>query len=406
MKGILQTALCRVFEAIPKLRSVGIPVEKSYSAECLLEKSFTHFVERKRHLIGDDEGLAIYESDLMDQLILLCKFTQDEAKRSRPVIQAAFKDFLASYLNAIQGKTDLFRLQDPDLKGTVRARLCQLPSEEKLDAAAVIIQSNYKGYKIRKNQLLSQLPTGKEPIYKCLDQSEAAVKIQSVYRGYRTRKELCNMLETAPASLEFEKQLQSNLLGDIRKEKFEEEVRKETERRIAEKAFADTYDTNENFEEQITKPNIEAWLDSTDNIIKEVVEDEAKDGYITDAVTSSRLSMDEFVTEDDNITRGDDKFEDMTEDEEDDWRTIVEPQADFMLTEDEKEEIVEGTEEFEAQEETGELVVEIPEVTNIMGGTEETTEVVETQKVMEDVLEGDPPPQDTDQEELGEEEEE
>uniref|UniRef100_T1GXY1 Uncharacterized protein n=1 Tax=Megaselia scalaris TaxID=36166 RepID=T1GXY1_MEGSC len=250
----------------------------------------------------------------MDQLILLCKFTQDEAKRSRPVIQAAFKDFLASYLNAIQGKTDLFRLQDPDLKGTVRARLCQLPSEEKLDAAAVIIQSNYKGYKIRKNQLLSQLPTGKEPIYKCLDQSEAAVKIQSVYRGYRTRKELCNMLETAPASLEFEKQLQSNLLGDIRKEK---------------KSFADTYDTNENFEEQITKPNIEAWLDSTDNIIKEVVEDEAKDGYITDAVTSSRLSMDEFVTEDDNITRGDDKFEDMTEDEEDDWRTIVEPQADF-----------------------------------------------------------------------------
>lgn len=291
-----------------------------------MEKSFTNFVEKKRHLIGDDKGLAIYESDLMDQLILLCKFSHEEAKRSRPVIQAAFKDFLASYLSAIEGKAELLRADHPLLRDSVRGKLCQKPSTEKQEAAAVLIQSTYKGYKTRKDQIIRR--KSMEQKVKCLDKSEAAIRIQSLYRGYQTRRILSQTMDIAPAALILEKQLQANLIETIRKEKMDQEFARELQKRL--KNFQDQVDSKEAIKMVTDNTNldIEKWLASTDDFFSDVKKHEeviAEDDIITEAVPSSRLSMDEFPTEYD-----DGKSQTLYEetDYEDDWRGILEPHED------------------------------------------------------------------------------
>lgn len=78
-----------------------IPKDKADRMCEIMEKCFRRFLAQRRcEKSKDKEIIKFNEFDMLDELIQKCKFTNEELKNSKPVIEAAYQKFLHAYMSA------------------------------------------------------------------------------------------------------------------------------------------------------------------------------------------------------------------------------------------------------------------------------------------------------------------
>lgn len=78
-----------------------IPQAKvEYMCEAM-EECFRRFLAQRRCEIGKEKEIVKYnEFDMLDELVKKCKFTNEEKKISKPVIEQAYQKFVNAYMMA------------------------------------------------------------------------------------------------------------------------------------------------------------------------------------------------------------------------------------------------------------------------------------------------------------------
>ena len=100
-KSIIDRALRLVDEVIADMCICDIPKEKADKMCAAMEECFRRFLAQRRCERGKDKEIIKFnEVDMLDELIKKCKFTNDELKKSRPVIEAAYEKFVDAYMSA------------------------------------------------------------------------------------------------------------------------------------------------------------------------------------------------------------------------------------------------------------------------------------------------------------------
>ncbi|XP_065354494.1 uncharacterized protein Rsbp15 [Calliphora vicina] len=184
-KSIIDRALHVVDNVIADMCICDIPKAKAdYMCEAM-EECFRRFLAQRRCEKGKDKEIIKFnEFDMLDELVQKCKFTDDELKISRPVIEAAYQKFVNAYMTAkdsTEGTDSLYQyFREREIKRM----------EERLQAdAAVKIQSNFRGFLARKSIFMDEPTRPPSPIpseteHDIMQQEMAARKIQQFFRRH------------------------------------------------------------------------------------------------------------------------------------------------------------------------------------------------------------------------------
>ncbi|XP_012161982.1 GATA type zinc finger protein asd-4 [Ceratitis capitata] len=183
-KGIIDRALAVVDEIIADMCVCDISEEKAHEMALHMEECFRRFLSRMRcEQRKEIEIVRFEEQDMLDAMVERCKFTEQELKISKPMIEAAYRRFVDAYMKAhedIEGTEELYQY----FKERERMRL----EEEKEKMAATKIQANYRGYRVRKN--FGKPAPQEVSAERLLDeqylllQNQAAITIQKAFRRY------------------------------------------------------------------------------------------------------------------------------------------------------------------------------------------------------------------------------
>ncbi|XP_014095392.1 uncharacterized protein Rsbp15 [Bactrocera oleae] len=182
-KGIIDRALAVVDEIIADMCVCDISKEKAQEMAMHMEECFRRFLSRMRcEQRKDIEVVRFEERDMLDAMIERCKFTEQELKISKPMIEAAYRRFVDAYMKAhedFEGTEELYQY--------FKEREHKRQEEEKAKLAATKIQANFRGYRVRRN-LGKPLP--KEVSQEELDdedldlRTQAAITIQKAFRRH------------------------------------------------------------------------------------------------------------------------------------------------------------------------------------------------------------------------------
>ncbi|XP_023309323.2 uncharacterized protein LOC111690943 [Lucilia cuprina] len=152
VKSAINQALNIVDDVIGDMCICDIPKEKiDYMCEAM-EECFRRFLAQRRCEMGKEKEIIKFnESDMLDQLVKKCKFTDDELKLSRPAIEAAYQKFVNAYMTAkdtTEGIDNLYQY--------FREREIKRMEEKLRIEAAVKIQSRFRGFLTRRSLFLDE----------------------------------------------------------------------------------------------------------------------------------------------------------------------------------------------------------------------------------------------------------
>ncbi|XP_017076778.2 translation initiation factor IF-2 [Drosophila eugracilis] len=144
-KTILDRALRQVDSIISDLCVCDLTKEKSEMMAQVLEDCFRNFLEKRRcEMRRGKQTINFEDVDILEELLVKCKFSDEELAMSRPAIESAYKRFVEAYMSAERGAdgTELLYqyFRDRELK-----RINEAMREE----AAIKIQSAWRGYWVR-----------------------------------------------------------------------------------------------------------------------------------------------------------------------------------------------------------------------------------------------------------------
>ncbi|XP_061400126.1 uncharacterized protein LOC133335847 [Musca vetustissima] len=182
-KMAIDRALRIVDEVVADMCVCDIQPSKAEKMCQAMEECFKRFLAQRRCEMGKEiEIIKFNEIDMLDELIRRCKFSDDELKISRPVIEAAYQKFVEAYMTVhenIDGTETLYQY--------FREREIKREEERKRNEAALKIQANFRGFLVRRSMFLpmdTNVPA-KEYSDQSLDifeKEEAARKIQRFFR--------------------------------------------------------------------------------------------------------------------------------------------------------------------------------------------------------------------------------
>ncbi|XP_073819571.1 radial spoke binding protein 15 [Musca autumnalis] len=179
-KMAIDRALRIVDEIVADMCICDIQPSKAEKMCEAMEECFKRFLAQRRCDMGQNiEIIKFNEIDMLDELIRKCKFSDDELKISRPIIEAAYQKFVDAYMTAhenMEGTEALYQY--------FREREMKRLEEHKRQEAAVKIQANFRGFLVRRSMFLPK-DTEKEASDQSLDllaKEEAARKIQRFFR--------------------------------------------------------------------------------------------------------------------------------------------------------------------------------------------------------------------------------
>ncbi|XP_022213482.2 E3 ubiquitin-protein ligase Hakai [Drosophila obscura] len=146
-RSILDRALRQVENIISDLCVCDLTKEKSDMMAQVMEDCFRNFLERRRcEMRRGKETINLEDIDIFEELLLKCKFSEEELAISRPAVESAYKRFVDAYMAAARGAdgTELLYqyFRDRELK---RIR------EAMREQSATIIQAAWRGYLVRAN---------------------------------------------------------------------------------------------------------------------------------------------------------------------------------------------------------------------------------------------------------------
>ncbi|XP_037038646.1 abnormal spindle-like microcephaly-associated protein homolog [Bradysia coprophila] len=215
-KGIADNVLDIVIDdrltIYEQFKECGISVEHAETSAKIIESYFNEF-KRNKDRKCDDQGKpiksreVILERDVCRKIMQACNLTREQDQQLRKIVQNCFKNF---YFREKAYKLKMTRI--PDAHSANRAEKTldvyrkSAPEKSKLDKAAIVIQSAYRSYFVRK------MPKEMQKFHECATKIQAryrgymaekqlqrakaaAIKIQAMYRGYRTRKYLRSQKE-------------------------------------------------------------------------------------------------------------------------------------------------------------------------------------------------------------------
>lgn len=97
----IDRALRKVDDVIADMCICGIPKTKADKMSAAMEECFKRFLAQRRCERGRNiEMIKFNEVDMLDELIEKCKFSEEEIKISRPVIETAYQKFVDAYMQA------------------------------------------------------------------------------------------------------------------------------------------------------------------------------------------------------------------------------------------------------------------------------------------------------------------
>uniref|UniRef100_A0A1A9UYW5 RIIa domain-containing protein n=1 Tax=Glossina austeni TaxID=7395 RepID=A0A1A9UYW5_GLOAU len=209
-KSIIDSALNAVDEVITDMCLCDVSKEKSEAICAALEECFQRFLAKRRYEQGRRESILKFnEIDLLDELIMKCKFSESELKVSRPIIETAYERFVDIYTAAQQNTESTEALYE-----YFREREQKRADERGRHTAAVKIQAWYRGSHLRKSMYNDADVVTAQPHVECseseseemmLAKEMAARKIQQFFRNrlssvtrrdssLKTLEELCEIV--------------------------------------------------------------------------------------------------------------------------------------------------------------------------------------------------------------------
>uniref|UniRef100_A0A1B0GGP6 Uncharacterized protein n=1 Tax=Glossina pallidipes TaxID=7398 RepID=A0A1B0GGP6_GLOPL len=184
-KSIIDRALSMVDEVITDLCLCHISKEKSEAMCAALEDCFQRFLAKRRCEQGKRQSILKFkEIDLLDELIMKCKFSESELKVSRPIIETAYEKFAEIYTAAQQNTEGTDALYQYFLE-----REQKRADERRRQSAALKIQAWYRGSHLRKSmyhdalQQAQEVSSESESEEMMLAKEMAARKIQQFFRN-------------------------------------------------------------------------------------------------------------------------------------------------------------------------------------------------------------------------------
>uniref|UniRef100_A0A1A9WXA8 Uncharacterized protein n=1 Tax=Glossina brevipalpis TaxID=37001 RepID=A0A1A9WXA8_9MUSC len=185
-KSVIDRTLCAVNEVISDMCVCDISKEKSELICTVMEDCFRRFLAKRHCELGKEEVLLKFnEIDILDELIMKCKFSEIEIKTSRPIIEAASQRLMETYMMAENNTEAIDALYE-----YFREREQKRAVERKRQSAAVKIQAWYRGSHLRKSlhedrALETQQPQqeSSETEQMILVRHMAARKIQQFFRN-------------------------------------------------------------------------------------------------------------------------------------------------------------------------------------------------------------------------------
>jgi len=144
-KTILDRALRQVDSIISDLCVCDLSKEKSELMGQVLEDCFRNFLEKRRcEMRRGKQTINFEDVDILEELLLKCKFSDEELIMSRPAIESAYKRFMEAYMSAERGAdgTEL-------LYQYFRDRELKRISEAMRQQAAITIQAAWRGFWVR-----------------------------------------------------------------------------------------------------------------------------------------------------------------------------------------------------------------------------------------------------------------
>uniref|UniRef100_A0A1B0GCM5 Uncharacterized protein n=1 Tax=Glossina morsitans morsitans TaxID=37546 RepID=A0A1B0GCM5_GLOMM len=187
-KSIIDRALNMVDEVITDMCLCDISKEKSEAMCAALEDCFQRFLAKRRCEQGRRASILKFkEIDMLDELIMKCKFSESELKVSRPIIETAYEKFADIYTAAQQNAEGTDALYQ-----YFREREQKRAEQRRRQSAALKIQAWYRGSHLRKSMFNDALLVT-EQAYVVSSESEsdemmlakemAARKIQQFFRN-------------------------------------------------------------------------------------------------------------------------------------------------------------------------------------------------------------------------------
>lgn len=186
-KSIIDRALNMVDEVITDMCLCDISKEKSEAMCAALEDCFQRFLAKRRCEEGRRASLQFKKIDMLDELIMKCKFSESELKVSRPIIETAYEKLADIYIAAQQNAEGTDALYQ-----YFREREQKRAEQRRRQSAALKIQAWYRGSHLRKS-MFHDAPLVTEQAYVVSSESEseemmlakemAARKIQQFFRN-------------------------------------------------------------------------------------------------------------------------------------------------------------------------------------------------------------------------------
>ncbi|XP_055905574.1 uncharacterized protein LOC129941054 [Eupeodes corollae] len=192
---IIDDAILKTDEVYSQFAKCNFPKDKTRSFLNAMEITFRRFVDQKRKRNQDPRFIKFHADDMLDELVRKCDLTKVEVLQSRPAIQWAYRKFVKTYLSSIEGTLDT-----EDLYFQTEKVIASRKELEHMNANAVKIQKVFRGYQTRKSiqfqRNAHQISTDssssssfREFILGKQDEvTKAAIKIQASFKGFYVRK--------------------------------------------------------------------------------------------------------------------------------------------------------------------------------------------------------------------------
>ncbi|EDW34463.1 GL22269 [Drosophila persimilis] len=146
-RSILDRALRQVDNIISDLCVCDLTKEKSDMMGQVMEDCFRNFLERRRcEMRRGKQTISFEDIDILEELLVKCKFSEEELALSRPAVESAYKRFVDAYMAAARGADGTEVLYQ-----YFRDRELKRMREAMREHSATIIQAAWRGYLVRAN---------------------------------------------------------------------------------------------------------------------------------------------------------------------------------------------------------------------------------------------------------------